>query len=190
MSEPPGPPQFPQPPGGYPPPGPPPGSYPPPGPPAGYPPPPYPPPPGYGRPPGAYPGYGPQVAYRAPGEYPPPPRRGNRGCVTALIVVGVLFLLCGGGVFLGWSPFVGFGVGTDLRKYDEAIQASQLSAGVKQRLSKRLDNLRVMAAKKPPPFFTWLDHDNRMKEITDDGVSPDEVPKIERELDQIEQLLK
>jgi hypothetical protein len=102
----------------------------------------------------------------------------------------VLFLLCGGGVFLGWNSFVGFGVGTDLRKYDEAIQASQLSKGAKQRLSKRLDNLRLMAAKNPPAFFTWLDHDNRMKEITDDGVTPDEVPKIERELDEIEQLLK
>ena len=164
MSEPSGPAQYPsQPPGSYPPSG-------------GYL------PPGYGMspPPGSYP----------PAGGPPAPRRGTPwwliGSVTAVVL---LLVACGGG-FVGWKAFVGFGVGSDLEEYREAVQNSELPDDVKQRLSRRLDTLRDQARKKPPSFFAWLQHDERLDAITADGVTPDEVPQIELVLERIEQQVK
>src|SRR5687768_3522752 len=144
------------------------------------------------QPPSGYPppGYG---VSPPPGGYPPPgahpstsPRPGTPSWLIGSVTAVVLLLVACGGGFVGWKAFVGFGVGSDLEEYREAVQDSELPDGVKQRLSRRLDTLRDQARKKPPSFFAWLEHDERLDAITADGVTEDEVPQLERELGKLE----
>jgi len=106
------------------------------------------------------------------------------GCVVLpalLLMLGVL------GVAMGWRKFTSYGIATDFTSYQAKIRPMDLAPEVKKPLLDKLDRLREKARVSPMSFWRWIDYDESVKSMIDDGkLDPDEVEALNRELDRME----
>ena len=125
---------------------------------------------------------------------PPLPARSSRlrQALTVFVVVCTIVVILGVSVvILGWSSFVSYGVATDFSEYQEQVRTMQLDPELKQPLLLRLENLRERVRTKSLPFLRWMDYDESIRGLIDDGeLPPDEFQALTRELDRVETALR
>ncbi len=101
------------------------------------------------------------------------------GCLIAAGVVVLLFVCC---AFAGWTPFVRFGIGTDVNDFIDSVKASDLEPEPRDALAKRLRHVRDAIAddRFDMTLFDWLDHDTAIRNLIDDRrIPPDELVDLD-----------
>jgi hypothetical protein len=106
------------------------------------------------------------------------------GC---LVVPAVLLVLGALAVSMGWQKFVSYGIASDFTEYQAKIRSMELDAAAKKPLLERLERLRDKARSAPISFWRWVDYDESIKSMIEDGrLTQDEVEAMNRELDRLE----
>ena len=117
---------------------------------------------------------------------PPPARPRGRasslfwGCFLGTIVAW--FVICGISG-LGVKAFINFGVASDVAEYIDLVLVMEIDEEKKADLVSRLEQIRSDARQGDHVgLFLWLDHDEAIRDLLQDGLTDTEIPRLESEL--------
>ncbi len=110
--------------------------------------------------------------------------------MAALRNIGVGLLVVVAVLIAKWPSFVAKGIRHDLHEYAKAIRGCDQGLSDKERLLDVIDAVEAqLDSGTMPSMFSWTAHDDAIRAMLSDGITPDEVRLIERELQKIERKL-
>jgi len=110
--------------------------------------------------------------------------------VARIRTIGLGLLLALVVVIAQWPSLITFGIQHDLHEYAIAIRSCNQFLEDKERLLDLIDAVESQLENGAmPSMFGWTAHNDAIRAMLDDGITPDEIRLIERELQKAEREL-
>lgn len=109
------------------------------------------------------------------------------GCCAGVVLLGFLFFLV---LVLGTKRLAAEVVAADITEYVRLVERAEIDEGLREDLLDQLERIRARASHGEVGFFSWLDHEESLEDLVEDGTLTDrEAAAFERELDRLEEEL-